>query len=258
VKRFYQSVALAPFSRHSRESGNPASSFAVGGKLDSRFRGNDRGDGFEIRLDDRPIKTPARNALVLPTNALAQAVAAEWEEQGDKVDPRSMPLTGLANAAIDRVAPDPACFAQDLARYGESDLLCYRAEEPPELVARQADAWDPLLAWARGRYDIAFEIVTGIMHRPQPPATVARLAEAMAGRDPFTLAAFSPLVTISGSLLIVLALAEGAIAPDAAFDAAHLDELYQAERWGEDTLATEARDARRRDFKAAARFLTLL
>jgi len=211
-----------------------------------------------VELDGRSIKTPARNPLVLPTRRLAEAVTAEWEAQGDKVDPRSMPLTGLANAAIDRVTPNPASFAAGLARYGESDLLCYRADEPPELVARQRAEWDPLLDWARGRYDIAFEVISGIIHRPQPPATVARLADTVAGREPFTLAALSPLVTISGSLLIPLALAEDAIGPDAAFDAAHLDELWQAARWGEDQLALEAREARRRDFKAAARFLTLL
>lgn len=215
-------------------------------------------ESWSVRLDGRPIKTPARKTLALPTRALAEAVAAEWRSQGDGIDPRSMPLTGLANAAIDRVAPDPAAFARDLARYAEGDLLCYRADHPPELVARQAASWDKLLAWARGRYDIAFEIVTGIIHRPQPPATVARLAEAVAARDPFALAGLSPLVAISGSLLIALALAEGAIEPDAAFDAAHLDELFQAEQWGEDALAIEAREARRRDFNAAARFLTLL
>ncbi len=215
-------------------------------------------EGWRVELDNRPIKTPARNALALPTRPLAEAAAAEWEMQGDEIDPLSMPLTGLANAAIDRVTPDPVRFAADLARYSESDLLCYRAEEPPELVARQQAEWEVLLGWARGRYDIAFEIVTGIIHRPQPPATIARLSEAVAARDPFALAGLSPLVTISGSLVIALALAEGAIEPDAAFDAAHLDELWQAERWGEDTLALAARDARRGDFNAAARFLKLL
>ena len=216
------------------------------------------GDAWSIRLDGRPIKTPARASLIVPTAALAEAIAGEWETQGETIDPRSMPLTGLANAAIDRVAPDPASFARDLARYGESDLLCYRADEPAELVARQAESWDGLLAWARGRYDVAFETVTGIIHRAQPPATVARLAEAVAARDNFALAGLSPLVTIAGSLVIALAVAEGAIEPDPAFDAAHLDELFQVDQWGEDALAAESRDARRRDFKAAARFLTLL
>jgi len=214
--------------------------------------------GWSIELDGRPIKTPARQPLAAPTRGLAEAIADEWRAQGDSIDPRSMPLTGLANAAIDRVAPDPAAFARDLARYGEGDLLCYRADHPADLVARQAESWDRLLGWARGRYDVTFEIVTGIIHRPQPPATVARLAEAVAARDAFALAGLSPLVTIGGSLVIALALAEGAIEAEPAFDAAHLDELFQAEQWGEDALALEAREARRRDFNAAARFLSLL
>ena len=214
--------------------------------------------GWSIELDGRPINTPARQPLAAPTRGLAEAIADEWRAQGDSIDPRSMPLTGLANAAIDRVAPDPAAFARDLARYGEVDLLCYRADHPADLVARQAESWDRLLGWARGRYDVTFEIVTGIIHRPQPPATVARLAEAVAARDAFALAGLSPLVTIGGSLVIALALAEGAIEAEPAFDAAHLDELFQAEQWGEDALALEAREARRRDFNAAARFLSLL
>ena len=214
--------------------------------------------GWSIELDGRPINTPARQPLAAPTRGLAEAIAEEWRAQGDSIDPRTMPLTGLANAAIDRVAPDPTAFARDLARYGEGDLLCYRADHPADLVARQAESWDRLLGWARGRYDVTFEIVTGIIHRPQPPATVARLAEAVAARDAFALAGLSPLVTIGGSLVIALALAEGAIEAEPAFDAAHLDELFQAEQWGEDALALEAREARRRDFNAAARFLTLL
>lgn len=216
------------------------------------------GDGGTILLDGRPVKTPARAALALPSPRLAIAIAQEWEAQGETIDPRSMPLTGLANAAIDRVEPDPATFAASLAAYGETDLLCYRAAEPAVLVARQTETWDPLLDWARGRYDVHFELVTGIMHRPQPPATVTRLAEAVAAHRPWQLAALSPLVTISGSLVTALAVAQRAIAAAAAFDATHLDELWQAEQWGEDALALAAREARRRDFLAAARFLELL
>lgn len=214
---------------------------------------------FAIHLDGRAVKTPARHPLIIPAApALARAVAAEWAAQEDKVDPRTMPLTGLANAAIDGVAPDRDTFAAGLAAYGETDLLCYRADGPADLVTRQAAIWDPLLDWASGRYDIAFAVATGIVHRAQPPATLARLAEAVAARDTFALAALSPLVTISGSLVIALAVAEGAIDPGSAFDAAHLDELWQAEQWGEDSLAADARTARRADFTAAARFLSLL
>lgn len=211
-----------------------------------------------ILLDGRPVRTPARAILTLPTDAMAEAVAEEWRAQGEEVDPRAMPITGLANAAIDRVAADPAAFAADLARYGETDLLCYRADAPPPLVDRQATEWDRLLDWARGRYDIHFTLVTGIIHRPQPKATVARLAEAIATNDPFRLAALSPLVTISGSLVIALALNEGAVTAEDAFAAAHLDELWQAEQWGEDDFALEARAVREGDFLNAARFLTLL
>lgn len=211
-----------------------------------------------VRLDDRPVRTPGRNPLALPSDALADAVADEWRAVGEEIDPRAMPLTGLANAAIDRVAPDPALFAAGLASYAESDLLCYRAQAPAELVAREAAAWDPLLDWARERYDVHFECVSGIMHRAQPPATVARLSEAVASRPAFALVALQPIVTITGTLVGALALAEGAIDADGLWTAATVDEAWQAERWGEDALATAARDARRREFDAAVTFLRLL
>jgi chaperone required for assembly of F1-ATPase len=214
--------------------------------------------GWEIRLDDRPVRTPARVPLTLPTEGLADAVAEEWRTQPEDFDPRAMPLTGLANAAIDRIAPDPVAFANDLALYAESDLACYRAGEPPDLVARQAAAWDALLDWARARYDIHFEVVTGIIHRQQPDATIERLKAAVYSCDAFRLAGFSPLATISGSLVAALAVLVGHLDADRAFDVTHLDELWQAERWGEDALARQMREARRADFRAAARFLSLL
>ncbi|MEA1014987.1 ATP12 family chaperone protein [Sphingosinicella sp. LY1275] len=213
---------------------------------------------WQILLDDRPVKTPARNPLVVPTEALGRAIAAEWDAQGEKVDPRSMPLTGLANAAIDRVAPDRGTFARGLASYGESDLLCYRAEHPNALVERQAEHWDPILAWARRRFDIDFEIVCGVMHKAQHEMTLKQLDQAVAARDPFELAALAPLVTIAGSLVIALALAEEAVDLDRAWTAATVDEAFQAEHWGEDAEATAMLDNRRRDFEAGYRFLTLL
>jgi chaperone required for assembly of F1-ATPase len=215
-------------------------------------------EGIPILLDGRGVKTPARAALSVPTPALADAIVAEWQAQGDTIDPRTMPMTGLANAAIDRVAPNPAAFAAPLAAYGETDLLCYRADAPASLVAAQAQAWDPLLDWARRRYDVTFAVTAGIVHQPQPPATIRRLAEALAARAPFALVAFAPLVTISGSLVIALALAEGWIEADTAFDTAHLDELWQVQHWGEDALATRMREDHRRDFVAGARFLALV
>lgn len=214
--------------------------------------------GHAIGLDGRAIRTPKRAELTLPTSALALSVAAEWEAQTEDIDPRSMPLTGLANAAIDHVTPDPRGFAAILTAYAETDLLCYRADAPAELVGHQAESWDPLIDWAQQLYGVEFEIVHGVMHCPQPPETVARLAAAIHRYGAFQLAALQPLVTIAGSLVIALALAEGEIDARAAFDIAHLDELWQVERWGEDELATQLREAHARDFKAAARFLALL
>lgn len=214
-------------------------------------------DGWAIALDGRAVRTPGGRPLAVPTASLADAIAEEWNAQGETIDPRAMRLTGLANAAIERIAPDPGAFAQGLAAYGEGDLLCYRAEGPAPLVARQIQLWEPLLAWARTRYDVTFEVVTGIIHKPQPPETVARLAAALAARGPFEQAGLSPLVTISGSLIVALALAEGAIGLDAAWAAATLDEQWQAQKWGEDADAAKALAARRADFAAAARFLSL-
>ena len=210
-----------------------------------------------IVLDARPVRTPGRVPLILPTAALAAAVAEEWRAVGDIVQPAGMPLTGLANAAIDRVASDPTAFAAGLARYGESDLLYYRAETPAELVARQQAAWDPILGWARNRYDVNFVTATGILFRDQPDATVARLGEAVAAHDPFALAALSPLVTLTGSLVLALAVAEGAITPAEAWSVAHVDEDWQAEQWGQDQLATDRQAIRGTEFSTAVNFLSL-
>lgn len=208
-----------------------------------------------VALDGRPVRTPGRVPLILPTDALAQAIAAEWRGVGDTIDPRAMPLTGLANAAIDRVVPDRAAFAASLARYAESDLLCYRAPAPDPLIERQAAAWDPVIAWAGARYDIHIEVTTGIVHRQQPSLTLARAGDAIAALDAFALAACAPIVTLTGSLLLCLAFVEGALSPDATWAAAHVDEDWQAELWGEDTLATQARANHRAEFDAAVRFL---
>jgi len=213
---------------------------------------------YEIVLDERPVKTPARAALAIPSATLAEGIAAEWEAQGEEIDPRSMPFTGLANAAIDRIAPDKDAFARSLSLFGESDLLCYRAESPAILVERQAQTWDPLLAWARRRFDVDFEVVHGIMHRPQPEMTLKLLEQAVAAMTPFELAAMSPLVTISGSLIIALALAEDAIDLDTAWAAASLDEAWQFEQWGEDAEAAKVLEARRQEFAAGHRFMKLL
>ena len=211
-----------------------------------------------IRLDGKPVRTPGRRPLTLPQPGLAEAVAEEWRAVGDTVDPRLMTLTGLANAAIDRIEPDPSTFASSLAAFAESDLLCYRAESPSALVERQAALWDPLLDWARTRYDVHFEVTAGIMHRPQPPATLIRLRDAVAARTAFELAGLSPIVTISGSLVAALALIEHAATAEAVWRAAELDEDFQAEQWGRDPLSEAALESRRRDFDAGVRFLGLL
>jgi chaperone required for assembly of F1-ATPase len=214
--------------------------------------------GFGVALDGKPVRTPGRRLLAMPTEALAAAIAAEWNAQGEKIDPRSMHLTGLANAAIDRIAHDKEAFAGGLAVYGESDLLCYRADGPDSLVCHQAEHWDPILAWARRRYDVDFEIVAGIVHRPQPVHTINKLSLAVHSRGPFELAGLSPLVTVSGSLLIGLAVAEQSVGLEQAWNAATADEQWQAAKWGEDEEAVRALAARRRDFEAASRFLALL
>ncbi len=211
-----------------------------------------------VRLDGRLVRTPGRLPLVLPTPSLAEAVATEWRAVEETVDPRAMRLTGLANAAIERIAPDPAPFAAGLAAYGANDLLCYRADAPPALVARQAALWDPPLEWARAGYDVHFTIVTGILHQSQPPATLARLEEAVRSLDAWRLAALSPIVTLTGSLVLALALAEGAMTPDAVWQAAEADADWQAEQWGQDPLAAATTAAHRAEFDAAVRFLTAL
>lgn len=216
------------------------------------------GVGWGVRLDGRPVKTPARTTLSLPTQRLAEAVADEWRSVSETIDPRAMPLTGLANAAIDRVAPDREAFAKGLENYAEADLACYRAEGPRGLVERQEGQWDKLLAWGRRRFDVDFATTCGLMHVTQPPATVERLSHAIAALDPFRLGGLSPLTTIGGSLVAALAVLEKAITPEEAWDAVSVDDRWQLEQWGTDAEAEAGLENRRRDFLAAATFLDLL
>lgn len=218
----------------------------------------DTTDGFGVSLDERPVRTPARAVLVVASRGLAKAIAQEWADSGEEVDPRAMPMTGLANAAIDRIAPNRDLFAAGLARYAEGDLLCYRADGPDKLVAREAEAWDPLLGWARRRFDIDFTIGSGVIHVPQPPETVRKLGHEVAALQPFALAALSPLVTIGGSLVAALAVLEDAVTAEAAWEAVSLGERWQLEQWGEDAEARAAFELRCRDFLAGARFFQLL
>ena len=210
-----------------------------------------------IALDGRPVRTPGRLPLVVPFPALAEAIADEWRAVEETIDPRAMPLTGLANAAIERIAPDAATFAGGIAAYGGSDLLCYRAEPGP-LADRQAAIWDPVLDWARERCGVDFTVTDGVMPVEQPPRTLARLREAVVALSPWQLAPLSPIVSLTGSLLLGLAVVERAIDADTAWAAAHVDEDWQAEQWGEDELAAETRAARASDYRAAIRFLDLI
>lgn len=214
--------------------------------------------GWAIQLDGRPVKTPARARLVVPTLPLIDAIAGEWRSVGEAIDPRAMPLTGLANAAIDRIAPETGAFAAGLANYAEADLACYRAQGPSALIERQTQSWDALLAWARARYDVDFATTCGLMHVPQPPQTIDRLSHAIAALGAFELAGLAPLVTIGGSLLAALAVVQKALTAQQAWDAVSIDDRWQLEQWGADPEAERALEARRRDFFAAARFLKLL
>ncbi|MGU3664349.1 ATP12 family chaperone protein [Methylobacterium sp. A49B] len=213
-------------------------------------------DGFRLTLDGRPANTPARNPLRLPNRVLAQAVAAEWTAQDAAIDPARMPLTRLANTAIDGVAPRHAAVVADLCAYAGTDLVAYRAGDPERLVAAQAAAWDPVLAWARDELGARVILSQGVMHVEQPPDTVRALSEAVAAvTDPFALAGLHTLTTLSGSLLIALAVLRGRLTPAEAWAAAHVDETYQAEVWGRDAEAEARLAARRAEFDAAAAFV---
>ena len=216
-------------------------------------------DGWQIELDGRSLKTPAGADLVLPTAQLAEAIAAEWNEAPDgDLDPRTMPLTGLSNAAIDRVAPAREAFAADLAAFARHELCCYRADHPELLVSREKAAWDSLLDWAARRYDVSFRTTTGIAPVDQPPETLERLGQAVAAEDAFALAGLSGLVRGGGSLVAALAVRHGEIAPEVGWDAVEVDRLFQAEQWGDDEEAERAASARKEDFMAGARLIALL
>lgn len=214
--------------------------------------------GFALALDGRRARTPGRASLVLPTEALGRAIAAEWNAQGATLDPRSMPLTRLANSAIDGVAPRMEEVRADLVRYAGSDLVVYRAGEPDRLVAEQAAAWDPVHAWARDELGAHFLLTEGVTFIEQPEAAIARVRETVAGEtSPFAMAALHVMTTLTGSVLIALMHRAGAIEAAEAWRAAHVDELYQESLWGEDLEAGERRAGREAEFRAASQFLSL-
>lgn len=210
--------------------------------------------GWQIRLDDRPVRTPARALLIVPARPLAGAIAAEWDMQGDAVDPAGMPMTRSANAAIDKVTPQFDEVAALIAAYGETDLCCYRAEGPEALRTRQSDAWDRLLGWARDELHAPLVRVTGVTPVPQPEKSLARLRARVHDMDPFALTALHDLVVISGSLLIGLAALDGRFPIGDLWQYSRVDEHYQESRWGKDDEAAAMADCRRAEFFHAARF----
>lgn len=210
-----------------------------------------------IALDGRPVKTPMKAPLCLPTRALADAVAAEWAEQGDEIRPATMILTKLANTAIDRIAGQRPAIEREILDYANSDLVCYRTDRPPELVARHIAAWNPVVDWARTELDAPFEVTEGILHRPQPEAALAAFGAAVAALSDFELAAFHSIMTLTGSALIAMMLARKAMVPEAAWITAHVDEDYQIEHWGQDAEAQARRAARYAEFMACCRFMAL-
>jgi chaperone required for assembly of F1-ATPase len=212
--------------------------------------------GFAVLLDDKPVKTPVRRALAAPSRPLADGIAQEWEAQETVIEPALMPLTRLANAVIDAVADHAGAVTDEVAKYLGSDLLCYRADSPPGLVALQAKHWDPVIDWARDKLGARFVLVEGIVYVAQPDDTITA-ARAAIPRDLWRLGAVASLTTITGSGLLALALAHDAIEPAAAWAAAHVDEDWQMEYWGRDDQALERRAYRLADFEAAVSVLKL-
>ncbi len=215
-------------------------------------------NGWGIALDGRPLRTPAKRDLHLPSERLAAAIAAEWDAQHPDIRPETMPLTRLATTAIDRTGEKRAEIAAEVANYAGTDLVCYRAAHPPALAARQEAVWQPLLDWTAGRYDAGLAVTAGIMPVAQSPASLKAYAAAVAALDDFHLTALHAATAACGSLVIALALLEGRLDAETAFAAAQLDETFQIEGWGEDAEATARRATLAEDIAAAARFIEFL
>ncbi len=228
-KRFYKEVAVAP-----------------------------EGNGFAVMLDGRQVKTPAKALLSVPSRELAETIAAEWRAQGENVDPTTMPLTRLTNSALDGVARDVASVIDDIVRYAGSDLVCYRASEPEGLVAAQSQAWDPVLTFAREEFGARFICIEGITFAEQPARAIAAVREAVVqstGERPLAVAALHVMTTLTGSVLLALCVARGELSPEAAWDAAHVDEDFQMRVWGSDVEALERRARRYKEMQAAAQMM---
>lgn len=228
MKRFYKEVSVAP-----------------------------AGDGWKVLLDGRGIKTAGKREQIVPTRALAEALAHEWSEQGAELDPAAFVLRDMADYAIDIVGPDRAQAIREIVPFAETDTLCYRAEDGEALHERQIEVWEPLLTAAEGRWDVHFERVGGVIHRPQPAATLTRLETVLAAESDFALAALRTLSSLAASLVIGLAALVPAADAGALWDAANLEEDWQAELWGKDAEALALREKRLAGFASAVRFAGL-
>lgn len=235
MRRFFKTAAVAPASQ------------SLGG-----------GGGFAVTLDGRTVRTPGKALLVVPAEPLAAAIAAEWQSQGEEIDPRAMPLNALACTAIDIVRPHRRQVVADLLGFGGHDLVCYWTEETGELMRRQQQFWQPLLDWTAQDLGAPLHKTSGIASRAQPPASLAALERAVEAQDDLSLTALAAAVKAAGSLVIGLALLRGRLDSAEAFRLSQLDEIYQAERWGDDPEAEARRETLRQEIEAAARFLELV
>jgi chaperone required for assembly of F1-ATPase len=228
MKRFYKKVSVAPVE-----------------------------GGFAVLLDGKPVKTPARNVLALPSEKLASAIAAEWQAQETEVVATSMPLLRLANSVIDGVATNRDAVIDAILRFGENDLLCYRAHQPPELAMRQREGWDPLLDWVRQKHGVQMTVADGLTHIDQTPPALAGLRRAMGPFDAFALGGLHVVASITGSTVLALAVAEGFISGARAFELSRIDETYQAEKWGKDSEAVKRATALAHELDKAVELMDL-
>lgn len=210
--------------------------------------------GHTVQLDGRPVKTPSKAGLIVPTAAMAAAMAAEWDAQVELVDPRTMPVTRSANSAIDKVRVQHAEVVAMLAEYGDSDLLCYRAADPEGLIRRQAEGWDPLLEWAAKELGVRLRVAQGVMHVKQDPVALTRLRAELEALDEFALTAAHDLISLSGSLVLALAVTRNALLPEDAWTLSRIDEHWQIEQWGADEDANADEMIKRAAFLDAVRF----
>jgi len=213
--------------------------------------------GFRLLLDGRVVRTPARNILEVTTRPLADAIAAEWASQGERIDPARMPLTGLANSALDGVRGREGAVIDEIVQYAGADLVCYRATCPRELEDLQREHWDPLLAWLKGEIGARLATTEGVVHIAQPAPAIRAIEDALGAFDAFALTALHNMVTLTGSAVLALALVHAKLRPGEAWSAAHVDENWQIARWGEDGEAAERRQQRWREFEASHLFFEL-